>query len=141
MPDNQPINTTKFKLDLVPSGHAAAGNWKSVTGGAQICHSTTTSLGSALCKGNKEFDEVEFIGPCVSGGSRAELLQILNDWSTGQYKRIKCTLQLLNTQGLVVRTLKLYDGIPTSYTPPEVRAGDDSLLEERFTIKFERIDG
>ncbi len=80
------------------------------------------------------------VGPFVSGGTRAELLQLLNSWATQEGQRFNATLELLDSNQQVVRTINYLDCIPTGYHPPSVRAGDDSLLEERFSCKPERID-
>ncbi len=125
-------NVSKFRLDLIAgSGEDPASNWYSVEGG-----SITSDTKSG---GDVEFAEIEVVGPFVSGGTRADMLKILNEWATGKGTRYNGTLELLDSNDEVVRTMNLWDHAPVLYAPPGVRAGDDSLLEERFTIKAERI--
>ncbi|MFW6174840.1 MAG: hypothetical protein ACOC5K_03600 [Chloroflexota bacterium] len=77
----------------------------------------------------------------MSGGTRAELLQILNTWATEKGERFNATLELLNSSQEVVRKFNFLDCFPTAYQPLSVWAGDDSLLEGRFSFKPERVEG
>ena len=139
------------------AGEDAASNWYAISGGSQITQKTTdatalkavaskSAKGIKSTKGNEttgdiEFTDVEVVGPFVQGGTRAEMLQILNTWATQAGERFNATLNLLDSNQQTVRTINFFECIPTYYGPPSVRAGDDSLLEERFSFKPERVEG
>lgn len=149
-------NISMFSLDLIAgAGQDAAANWYSISGGHEIKKVTKDSLSEVTdatklrvvdTKGNKitgdvEYADVDVVGPVVKGGTRAEMLQLLNTWATQTGERFNATLTLLDSNQQVVRTINFFECIPTYYGPPSVRAGDDSLLEERFSFKPERVEG
>lgn len=145
MGDVQISNISMFRYDVMAgAGQDPAANWYSVSGGSQILHSTDKTTGedqfSMTDPGDIEFSEVEVVGPFVTGGTRQELLDWLNGWATGQGQRVNSTLELIDSNQQVVRTINFFECIPTGYYPPSVRAGDDSLLEERFTMKPIRVE-
>ena len=144
--DVQINNISMFRLDLMAGGgEGPASNWYAIRGGHQILHRTDKTTGSDQFPlqdgGDVEFAEVEVVGPFVSGGARAELLQVLNQWGCGKGQRFNSTLELLDSGQQVVRTINFFECVPTNYVPPSVRAGDDSLLEEKFSFKAERVEG
>ena len=135
--DTKVSNVTKFRLDLIAgAGQDPAANWYSIDGAGITTKPAVYSKDS----GDIEFEEVQLVGPFVSGGTRADLLKILNEWATGKGTRYNATLELLDSSNNVVRTMNFWDYSPVEYVPPSVRAGNDTLLEERFSFKPERIE-
>ena len=140
-------NISMFSLDLIAgAGQDAAANWYSITGGHQILSAAPTGKTSkaqyaAKTSGDVEYAEVEVVGPLVKGGTRAEMRKILNTWATQSGERFNATLNLMDSNQKIIRSINYFENIPTYYAPPSVRAGDDSLLEERFSFKAERVEG
>ncbi len=144
-----------------PTPEQLPANWYSISGGHAIKQDTKESQYAAVdatdvkkleavktkdAKGNEttgdvEYADVEVVGGLVKGGSRAEMIWLLNTWATQAGERFNATLTLMDSNQQTVRTINFFECMPTYYGPPSVRAGDDSLLEERFSFKPERVEG
>jgi hypothetical protein len=133
-------NVNKFKIDIISGeGEGPSGDWYSVSGGGMIIH--PIDYASGVDSFGVEYKEVKVNGPFMpSAGERKELLDWLNGWTEGEGKRESATLEMLNSEGKPARTIELRGAFPTSYQPPSVTSGDNSLLEETFTFKPTMID-
>lgn len=136
-------NVSKFSLDLMQGGEAPASNWFSINGGATILHQTNKTTGVDQFNKAPEisFSEVTVVGPFVKGGTRAELLHLLNTWATGEGERFNATLQMSSLASGVVRTIHLMECVPMSYIiPPASKAKKDEVaMEELFMFLPGRV--
>ncbi|RMF94459.1 MAG: hypothetical protein D6734_07720, partial [Candidatus Schekmanbacteria bacterium] len=134
-------DVSTFEFDLKDGAGAEPGkNWYSIDGGAAILHlSNKKNLWKKIKKmkkpGDVFFGPVTIEGPMLPMEYRTDLLSILNDWARSQGTRWNSTLTLQDSSRTTLRTIHFKECIPLSYTPPSVRAGDSSLLEEEFVFK------
>jgi len=125
-----------LRLDLKAGGGDPGPSWYDFSGGTMIGDRNGRTGSDDVV----EFSSVEVVGPLIEGTARADLLELLNEFASGRGERFNATLELLGTNQELVRSIDFYDCLPTCYAPPNVRADDDSVLEERFCFKPERVE-
>jgi len=133
-----------FEFDLMTGAGSDPGkNWYSINGGAitnafagkKIPWKKILKKKKMKKAGDIYYTPITIVGPMVSGGDRADLLAVLNDWAQGKGSRWNSTLSLKDCNGQILRTVSFNEYIPLSYRSPSLKKGDSTLLEEEFTFK------